>query len=230
LLVNLPSTAQLIYKLKVVNTDSQAIFKKVSYKKQVTSREFILQETNKIYVSLVNEGYISASVDSIKQDSLNYTAYINAGEKYKWVNLRYAKKDQGIISKLGYNERFFSNRPFKFTELSRFMEKLIVYYENNGYPFVLAKLDSLEFDKSQVKALVKIEKNVFVKLDSLVTEGTGKVSQKFLLRYLGIKNGMPYSAEVFSNVSKKIRQLPFVTEKRLQLCSLPINKINYFCF
>lgn len=230
LLVNLPSTAQLIYKLKVVNTDSQAIFKKVSYKKQVTSREFILQETNKIYVSLVNEGYISASVDSIKQDSLNYTAYINAGEKYKWVNLRYAKKDQGIISKLGYNERFFSNRPFKFTELSRFMEKLIVYYENNGYPFVLAKLDSLEFDKSQVKALVKIEKNVFVKLDSLVTEGTGKVSQKFLLRYLGIKNGMPYSAEVFSNVSRKIRQLPFVTEKKAPVMQLTDKQNKLFLF
>jgi hypothetical protein len=73
--------AQLIYKLKVVNTDSQAVFKKVSYKTQVTSKEFVLQETNKIYVSLVNEGYISASVDSIKQDSLNYTAYINACEK-----------------------------------------------------------------------------------------------------------------------------------------------------
>lgn len=230
MLVNLPSTAQLIYKLKVVNTDSQAIFKKVSYKKQVTSREFILQETNKIYVSLVNEGYISASVDSIKQDSLNYTAYINAGEKYKWVNLRYAKKDQGIISKLGYNERFFSNRPFKFTELSRFMEKLIVYYENNGYPFVLAKLDSLEFDKSQVKALVKIEKNVFVKLDSLVTEGTGKVSQKFLLRYLGIKNGMPYSAEVFSNVSRKIRQLPFVTEKKAPVMQLTDKQNKLFLF
>lgn len=230
MLVNLPSTAQLIYKLKVVNTDSQAVFKKVSYKKQVTSKEVILQETNKIYVSLVNEGYISASVDSIKQDSLNYTAYINAGEKYKWVNLRYAKKDQGIISKLGYNERFFSNRPFKFTELSRLMEKLIVYYENNGYPFVLAKLDSLEFNKSQVKALVKIEKNVFVKLDSLITEGTGKVSQKFLLRYLGIKNGMPYSAEVFSNVSKKIRQLPFVTEKKAPVMQLTDKQNKLFLF
>ena len=230
MLVNLPSTAQLIYKLKVVNTDSQAVFKKVSYKKQVTSKEFILQETNKIYVSLVNEGYISASIDSIKQDSLNYTAYINAGEKYKWVNLRYAKKDQGIISKLGYNERFFSNRPFKFTELSRLMEKLIVYYENNGYPFVLAKLDSLEFNKSQVKALVKIEKNVFVKLDSLISEGTGKVSQKFLLRYLGIKNGMPYSAEVFSNVSKKIRQLPFVTEKKAPVIQLTDKQNKLFLF
>ncbi|MBK8352714.1 MAG: hypothetical protein IPL21_13915 [Saprospirales bacterium] len=68
------------------------------------------------------------------------------------------------------------------------MEKLIVYYENNGYPFVSAKLDSLQFNQSNVKATVKIEKNVFVKLDSLVTEGTGKSKSEILLRYLGIKN------------------------------------------
>jgi hypothetical protein len=230
LLAKLPSIAQGIYKLKIVNTDSQAVFKKISYKKQVTSKEFILTETNKIYVSLVNEGYISASIDSIKQDSTTYTAFINAGEKYKWVNLRYAKKDQGIISKLGYNERFFANRPFKFTELARFMEKLIVYYENNGYPFVSAKLDSLQFNQSNVKATVKIEKNVFVKLDSLVTEGTGKVSQKFLLRYLGIKNGMPYNAEVFSGVSKKIKQLPFVTEKKTPIIQLTDKQNKMYLF
>lgn len=222
--------AQVTYKLKVVNTDSQSVFKKINYKKQVTSKEFVLQETNKIYVSLVNEGYISASIDSLKQDSLNYTAYINAGQKYKWVSLRYAKKDQGIISKLGYNERFFTNRPFKFTELSKFMEKLIVYYENNGYPFVSAKLDSLQFNQSNVKACVKIEKNVFVKLDSLVTEGTGKVSQKFLLRYLGIKNGMPYNAEVFSGISKKIKQLPFVTEKKTPIIQLTDKQNKLFLF
>lgn len=230
MLAKLPSIAQGIYKLKIVNTDSQAVFKKISFKKQVTSKEFILTETNKIYVSLVNEGYISASIDSIKQDSTTYTAFINAGEKYKWVNLRYAKKDQGIISKLGYNERFFANRPFKFTELSRFMEKLIVYYENNGYPFVSAKLDSLQINQSNVKAIVKIEKNVFVKLDSLVTEGTGKVSQKFLLRYLGIKNGMPYNAEVFSGVSKKIKQLPFVTEKKTPIIQLTDKQNKMYLF
>ncbi len=222
--------AQVVYKLQVINTDSQSIFKKITYKKQLTSKEFISKETNKIYVSLINEGYISASVDSITQESVNYKAYITAGQKYKWVNLRYDKKDQAIVSKLGYNERFFSNRPFKFTELSRFMEKLIVYYENNGYPFISAKLDSLEFEHSYVKAKLHVERNIFIKLDSLVTEGSGKVSQKFLLRYLGIKNGMPYNAEVFSGVSKKIKQLPFVTEKKTPIIQLTDKQNKLFLF
>lgn len=229
-LIHLQSSAQIIYKLKVVNTDSATIFKKISYKKQFNNIDFINKETNKIYVSLINEGYISASIDSVKKDSLNYTTYISVGKKYKWVYLKYSKKDQAIVSKLGYGERFFSNRPFKFTELSRFMEKIITYYENNGYPFASAKLDSLQIDNSEIKAKLVIEKNIFIKLDSLVTEGTGKVSQKFLLRYLGIKNGMPYNSEVFSGVSKKIKQLPFVTEKKPPIIQLTDKQNKLFLF
>lgn len=225
-----PLIAQTLYKLNIVNTDSQNIFKKITYKKQFASKEFIFNESNKVYVTLINEGYISANIDSIRNDSTSYVTYIHAGKKYKWINLKYAQKDQEIITKLGYNERFFTNRPFNYNELSRFMEKVIVYYENNGYPFVSAKLDSIQFNNTEVSAHLKIEKNVLIKLDSLVTEGTGKVSQKFLLRYLGIKNGMLYNAEVFSNVSKKIRQLPFVTEKKAPIMQLTDKQNKLFLF
>ena len=230
LLANLPLTAQIIYNLKIINTDSASIFKKIDYKKQLNNADFINKEINKIYISLVDEGYISASVDSIKNDSLNYAAYVSAGKKYKWITLKYNQKDQGIVSKLGYNERFFSNRPFKFIELSRFMEKIVTYYENNGYPFAVAKLDSLQISDSNISAKLIIEKNVFIKLDSLVTEGTGKVNQKFLLRYLGIKQGMPYNSALFSAVSKKTKQLPFVTEKKTPIIQLTDKKNKLFLF
>lgn len=216
----MPVSAQFLYQLHLINTDSQAVFKKISYKKQVTNKEFVSNEINKVYVSLINEGYISANVDSIKNDSLKYTCFITIGKKYKWIKLTYDKKDQGIINKIGYNERFFSNRPFKFTELSRFMEKIIVHYENNGYPFVSVRLDSVAFGEATLKAKLHIQKNIYIKLDSLITEGTAKVNQKFLLRYLGIKNGMPYNSEVFVGISKKIRQLPFVTEKKAPIIQL----------
>ena len=229
-MANLPLKAQTVYKLQVINTDTASVFKKISYKKQFLDKNFIEKEINKIYISLIDAGYISASVDSTIQDSLNYKTYISAGKKYKWVNLMYDKKDQAIVSKLGYNERFFTKRPFKFSELSKFMERIIVYYENNGYPFASAKLDSLQFENSNITAKLHVEKNVFIKLDSLVTEGSGKVNQKFLLRYLGIKNGMPYSTAVFMGVSKKIRQLPFVTEKKTPIVQLTDKQNKLFLF
>jgi outer membrane protein assembly factor BamA len=225
-----PAISQTMYHLTVVNTDSKSVFKKVNYKKQFTAMEFVFNEINRIYVSLINEGFITANTDSVIARSNLYTAYISAGEKYKWINLKYEKKDQGIISKVGYNERFFTNRPFRFNDVSKLMERVIVHYENNGYPFVSVKLDSIEFKESGINAKLNIQKNVFIKLDSLVTEGSGKVNQKFLLRYLGIKNGMPYNAAVFKSASPKIRQLPFLTEKKPPILQLTDKQNKMFLF
>jgi hypothetical protein len=110
------------------------------------------------------------------------------------------------------------------------MEKIVTYYENNGYPFASAKLDSLQIKDSKIQAKLVIEKNVFIKLDSLVTEGSGKVSQKFLLRYLAIKQGMPYNSSVFVGVSKKIKQLPFLTEKKPPIIQLTDKQNKLFLF
>jgi hypothetical protein len=230
MIISVFGVAQNTYKLTIINTDNQPIFKKINYKKTVANKSFLDKELNKVYVSLVNEGCISASIDSIQADSLAYTAYLTTGKKYKWIALSYQKKDVAIISKLGYNERFFTHKPFKYSELSRLMEKIITHYENNGYPFTTAKLDSLEFTTESVKAKLIVEKNVFVKLDSLITQGTANVKQKFLLRYLGIKNGMPYNEEVYLGVSRKIKQLPFVTEKAPPILRLTDKQNKLFLF
>ena len=49
-------------------------------------------------------------------DTIRYSsaAYLATGKKYKWVALSYQKKEVAIISKLGFNERFFVNKPFIF--------------------------------------------------------------------------------------------------------------------
>lgn len=218
------------YQLNIINTDGQAIFKKIVYKKQFTTKEFLQKELNKVYVSLIEEGFITASVDSLAWDSLNVKAYMTAGQKHKWARLRYDKKDQAIISKLGYNEQFFSNRPFRYRELSGLMEKVIVYYENHGYPFASARLDSLDITEGQVQSKLVIDKKEFLKLDSLITEGEGKVSRKFLMRYLGIKNGMPYNEEVFRSVSLKIKQLPFVIESKAPVMRLTDKQNKLYLF
>lgn len=213
LIMVLPVYGQNLHRLKIVNTDSQKVFKKLDYKKQLQTRELVTRELNTVYLSLINEGYISASIDSIKSDSLSHIAFLHIGNKYKWVHLNYSFRDLAIISKLGYGERFFTNRPFKYTELSRLLEKIIVYYENHGYPFASAKLDSVEIKQDQVTASLLIEKNIFIKLDSLVMQGNGKTNYKFISRYLGIRHGMPYNEEAFIGASRKLKQLPFLTEK-----------------
>lgn len=222
--------AQNVYKLAISNTDHQSIFQKITYKKSFSSKQFLDKELNKVYISLINEGYLLASLDSITKDSLNFTAHLLLGKKYKWMSLSYQKKDEAIISKLGYNEHFFSNKPFKYVDISRLMEKIVTHFENNGYPFIAVKLDSLQFTSETIKAKLNIEKNMFLKLDSMLTQGTADVKQKFLSRYLGIKNGMPYNEAAFLEVSRKLKQLPFITEKSTPILRLTDKQNKLYLF
>lgn len=222
--------AQNVFKLSIDNIEKELVFNRLNYKKEFQNVALLKKEVNAIYLTLLAEGYIMASVDSLTHDSVIYTAHITTGKKHTWVNLSYNKNQQEVITKLGYNEHFFSKRPFKYTELTRLIEKIIVYYENNGYPFTQVKLDSLKFVNEKVKAHLNIEKNIFIKLDSLVVEGNGKVNQKFLYRYLNIKNSMPYNEEVFKSVSKKLKQLPFLTETKPALLRLTDKENKLFLF
>ena len=220
-----------VFKLHIINTDSQTVFKKLSYTKQIATKSLLDKELNKIYLSLINQGYISASIDSVLGDSLkNHTAYLVIGPKYKWTQLYNSPSNMALINKLGYSERFFVNRPFKNEELKTFLEKIITYYENHGYPFASVKLDSVSVLNETVSAKLVIEKNKLFKLDSIIQEGNGAVSNKFLFRYLGIKNGMLYNEAIFKSTSKKLRQLPFVTETKTPYLQLTEKTNKLFLF
>lgn len=107
-------------RLSIVNTDSVSVFKKLNYKKIFNSPIEIDRELNNKVLALINEGYLTASIDSVKKDSSNYTAFLQIGSKYQWASIKANQQDLSTISKLGYGERFFTKRPFKYNELSTF--------------------------------------------------------------------------------------------------------------
>ena len=229
-LLSLKGIGQNAYKLTILNLGNEPRFKNLAFVKEFQDTISLKKEINSICFSLINEGYITANLDSIQHDSLNYNAFISIGKKFTWVNLSYHKKHEDVITKLGYNEHFFAKRPFKYNELAQLMEKLISYYENNGYPFALAKLDSVQIDSQKISAHLVIEKNIFIKLDSLIIEGNGSINEKFLNRYLNIKNGMPYNEATFQSISNKINQLPFLVETKPAILKLTNKQNKLFLF
>ena len=230
LLLSIKGIGQNTYKLTLLNVRNETRFEKLVFVKEFQDTLGLKKEINSICFSLISEGYITACLDSLKNDSLNYKAYISIGEKFTWVNLTYNKKYEDVITKLGYNEHFFSKKPFKYNEIAQLMEKLIRFYENNGYPFALAKLDSFMLDAEKISAHLVIEKNIFIQIDSLIIEGNGSINEKFLNRYLNIKKGMPYNEASFQSISKKINQLPFLFETKSAILKLTTkqNKLVFF--
>lgn len=218
------------YSLKLINTDSVKIFKYLKYKNSFKAEKEITKELNKILFELRKEGHLVANIDSIKKDSLTSLAYLSIGAKYKWAKLKRGNAEMDVVSKLGYSEKLYTGKSFNYLQTAKFIEKTLSYYENNGYPFASLQLDSLTIQENTISAVINLSKNKLIKLDSILVEGDAKINNTFLYRYLSIKPNMPYNEEAFRAISKKLRQLPFLSEAKPQVIRLTEKQNKLYLF
>lgn len=218
------------YSLKLINTDSVKIFKYLKYKNSFKSEKEITKELNKILFELRKEGHLIANIDSIKKDSLTNIAYLSIGAKYKWAKLKRGNAEMDVVSKLGYSEKIYTGKSFNYLQTAKFIEKTLNYYENNGYPFASLQLDSLTIQENTISAVINLSKKKLIKLDSILVEGDAKINNTFLYRYLSIKPNMPYNEEAFRAISKKLRQLPFLSEAKPQVIRLTEKQNKLYLF
>lgn len=218
------------YSLKLINTDSVKIFKYLKYKNSFKAEKEITKELNKILFELRKEGHLIANIDSIQKDSLTSVAYLSIGAKYKWAKLKRGNAEMDVVSKLGYSEKIYTGKSFNYLQTAKFIEKTLSYYENNGYPFASLQLDSLTIQENTISAVINLSKNKLIKLDSILVEGDAKINNTFLYRYLSIKPNMPYNEEAFRAISKKLKQLPFLSEAKPQVIRLTEKQNKLYLF
>ncbi len=178
------------------------------------SKEDITQELANIRKSLAHQAYITNTIDSLIENDSTTIAFLTVGEAYKWATLEKGNVDEIFLNRIGFKERLFSNKPFYYTELIDLLDKLQVYAENNGYPFAIASLDSIQFvDRNSISATLSLEKNQIISYEGVEIVGEGvKISKRYLESYLGIEEGDLYSLEKIKEIPNRIRELPFLKE------------------
>lgn len=208
------TTGQNAYTCKFHITDKSNLDKNLKVRNSFNTQQEIKSELNNILVSLRNAGYLLASCDSIVCDSISCHAEITAGEIFKWAFLKQGNADDDVLSYAGYREKFFSNATFSPIQISRLFEKIISWYENNGYPFAKVKFDSVNIQDDGIKAVLNVQKNKLIKIDSFIIIGKASISKNFLTHYLHIFQGSDYNESNISQISQKMKQLPFLKEQQ----------------
>jgi outer membrane protein assembly factor BamA len=122
--------------------------------------------------------------------------------------------DKKALDEIGFLVKTFINKPVNFVAVQLLKEKLVRYYENNGYPFAAVYLDNVQLDSGHVKAAVKVKKGPLYLLDSIRVYGKVKIANSFLQRYLSIPNGSLYSREKLELVNKRLLELPYLQEEQ----------------
>ncbi len=163
---------------------------------------------------LQKKGFLSATTDSIVIDSTLHHIYLHLGRIYKWTTLTNQNIDEEILSKIGFRDKLFNNKPFNEKQIQNFFTKIILYYENNGYPFASIKLDSVVVEENKFSAQLFIKKNTLYKIDSVIIKGDATISSQYIKNYIKIKEGDFYNEESIRKISSRIKELPFVTEEK----------------
>lgn len=198
------------YYLEILSNDNPAFLKELNYKKTLNSVAEREKELMKVLLSAYDYAYLTASYDSLATDTSRLKAFITFGPQYKWAYLKNSNIDEGALSELGYREKLYNNQPLHYKKVRRLQEKLITYYENNGYPFAVVKLDSITILEGSVSAKLSLTKQSEERIDSIVIKGTSKIAPVYIYNYLGIKPGSLYNESQLKKVNTRISELPFI--------------------
>jgi outer membrane protein assembly factor BamA len=163
----------------------------------------------KIPSLLQSKGYISASIDSISVGEKSASVLLYIGEMYQLENLRVAEKDAMYLQMLGYNKN-----QIDFIQYQVLQEKLLEYFENNGFPFAKVQLDSIEIINRKINAALLINKGIQYKIDSIRLFGNAKISHNYLYKYLNIEKGGIYRYEALDKINQRLLELPYLQQSQ----------------
>lgn len=220
------------YKLSVVYSSKSFQEKNniINYKKIFSDSLSLKKELNNVLQNLYELGYLSASFDSIKFEKNIANAYLNTGNKYHWAQLSFINFDKPLQNRIGINPQQYHNKPLKINQLQKLQEKIINYYENNGYPFASLKIDCIEYKNDSISGILKINPSVLVTIDSIFIKGNAKISPFYLQNYLGIKQNDIYNENTIKNIGNRIKELQFIKEIRNYEIEFAKNKASVFLY
>ncbi|MGN6493258.1 MAG: BamA/TamA family outer membrane protein [Agriterribacter sp.] len=208
--------AQQKYRLQYIVADKDTAFlpQTLGLQSEFSNQQACRQYVEEIPKYLQPKGYITASVDSVHYDSLSANAWLYIGQLYKWEGFNTDSADKKMLSAIGWNDKIMRKGEVDFAKLQYWQNRMINYYENNGYPFARVSLDSLTIVDEKIYTRLTTDKGPAYKIDSIRVYGKAKISNYFLQRYLGVENGSPYRKDKLNAVSQRLLELPYLRETK----------------
>ncbi len=199
-----------IFTMNVHYKDTGIVTLSIPIKKTFADLKQLYDYANALPQLLSTNGYLLASIDSTWQvaDTLNIKLFV--GLKYNWVALTENGIDEILLERIGYKQKDFVNKTFNIEAIDILKEKLLKIYENEGYPFAKVFLDSVKIKDDSISAKLSVYKLMLYKIDSIKNFGKLKLNDKFIQRFLSIKNGSSYNIDKLKDVDRRMQELAFV--------------------
>ena len=208
------SIGQVRYDIKFHPTDKEESFIKDNFEITPSFSDSleIRNELSKVILELHNQAFLEASIDSVYQFQNTFHVVMHIGERYEWAKLENGNVETAFLEQVGYRERLYQKKAFRYQQVVKLQKSLLTYAENNGYPFAEVGLRNVEVQEGKIAAKLFMKKNKLIIIDGINIKGDAKISNRYLENYLGLKKGDLYNRSKIEKIQQRIRELPFVQE------------------
>lgn len=185
---------------------------------------------NEKWLSLIENGYLSASVDSIvEKDSLTLIAYYFKGEKYQYASLETNIPDH-FKSQMGISNKLFKNQQFSPIKLKKQISEILTYCSNNGHPFAAIKLEIKEIKSEKIKLSLNLKIGPRIIINKIILTAD-IVSQKELIKQIiDINLKDDFDEQKIKNITARIKETPYFTELKPAEYEIFNNKASLFLY
>ncbi len=253
LLVKTSAQSPIRLRLIPLDTDSSFLQKRVKSPPVLTDSTQVFNELKNIVVQLQAQAYLEASIDSTAwQNSTTLAAWLHVGPAYEWATISNGNVSSDLLDRSGFRPKLFNGKPLRFSDIQKVQERLLQEAENTGFPFAKIQLDSIGYkglmdvksdpanfkiylhessiSRFPISAKLFLTPGPLVLFDSLTVVGDAKISMNYLRQYLGIHEGEPYSRQQVLRIRQRVRELPFLQEKKNALVTFQSGKANLRLF
>jgi outer membrane protein assembly factor BamA len=157
------------------------------------------------------KGFLLAGVDSVESNR-SIIAYYHKGELFYWNNPALDSNSLYLLNRAGLMRYFPRTEPINPARFNVLKIKALDYCLNNGYPFANIYFDSLVSSANKLSGQFVVNQGKYIRFGKIQVQGEAKIPVNYLERYTGIRNGYPYAQQKVTNLSKRIEELPFLTE------------------
>jgi outer membrane protein assembly factor BamA len=149
--------AQKNYYLQYAFVDSNKVYNlnlDTIFSNRIMCNNYVATITNNLKL----KGYITASIDSIQYANDTAKIKLFVGYKYVWENIDISKNDLNVLTQCGWNNNMQKKENFQAEKIFLIQQKMLDYYQNNGYPFAQIQLDNIVINNEKISASLSTDK------------------------------------------------------------------------
>lgn len=179
----------------------------------LTAKEVIEAEEESLNW-LISKGFITAGLAGRDTMGSEVQVVIRPGQRYEWAVLHFPQEQRDLLRRLNARPSAYSGESISPERLASLLKRMLLQYENHGFPFASVSLDSVQIEEGKVQAKIEVQKGPLTRIDSIIIMGDLKLRKTYITNYISIKEGDLYNEGLVREVSARLREIPFVEEFR----------------